>query len=137
MRSRLLNRVGGKRESPPIELTNLADLALILAFAGLLVPHLVLVPSMDLATSTGSELSAVPREHVTIMLRTDGIYWNQEVIPWLELERRIKEVKESSNPPPKIFLMGERTVPLGLNIDVRSLLRGTDFIEIALLKKDS
>lgn len=129
------HRVTGRKESPPIELTNLADLALILAFTGLLVPHLVLVPSAYLATSAGSTLSTVPREHVTILLREGGIVsWNQEVISWSELERRIHEIKERSQPP-KIFLVGERAIPLGLNIDVRGLLQGTDFVEVALQKE--
>jgi biopolymer transport protein ExbD len=69
------------------------------------------------------------------VLREDGaIYWNQEAVTWPELERRIQTVKESLQPP-RVFLMGERSVRLGVNLDVRGLLRGTDFVEVAL-KKD-
>ena len=135
MRQRIQRRVGGRKESPPIELTNLTDVALMLAFIGLLVPHFVLVPAVDLATATGTTLAVVPRESVTILLRQgETVYWNQDVVSWSELERRVQEVKASSQPP-KIFLTGERSVPLGLNIDVRTLLRGTDFIEFALHKE--
>jgi biopolymer transport protein ExbD len=135
MRQRLQRRVGDRKESPPIELTNLTDVALMLAFIGLLVPHFVLVPAVDLATSTGTTLAAVPRESVTILLRQgETVYWNREVVSWSELERRVQEVKASGQPP-KIFLTGERSVPLGLNIDVRTLLQGTDFIEFALQKE--
>ena len=135
MRQRLQRRVGGRKESPPIELTNLTDVALMLAFIGLLVPHFVLVPAVDLATSTGTTLAAVPRESVMILLRQgETVYWNQDVVSWSELERRVQEVK-ASRQPPKIFLTGERSVPLGLNIDVRTLLQGTDFIEFALHKE--
>lgn len=135
MRQRVQRRVGGRKESPPIELTNLTDVALILAFVGLLVPHLVLVPAVDLATSTGTTLAAVPREHVTILLRQgETVYWNRDVVSWTELEQRVQEVKASSQPP-KIFLTGERAVPLGLNMDVRTLLQGTDFVEYALYKE--
>ena len=135
MRHRTRQHIGVTRESPPIELTNLADLALILAFVGLLVPHLVLIPSTELATSTGAALSSMPREPVTILLRDGGsVYWNQEAIPWSELELRVQRVKENSRPP-KLFLVGERSAPLGLNIDVRTLLQGTDFVEVALQKE--
>jgi|RhiMetdeSRZDD1v2_1073273.scaffolds.fasta_scaffold31161_7 biopolymer transport protein ExbD len=135
MRQRMQRRVGSRRESPPIELTNLTDVALMLAFVGLLVPHFILVPAVDLATSTGTTLTAVPREYVTILLRQgETVYWNRDVVSWSELERRVQEVKASSQPP-KIFLTGERFVPLGLNIDVRTLLQGTDFVEYALHKE--
>lgn len=135
MRWRTLSRPRGTRESPPIELTNLADLALILAFVGLLVPHLVLVSFGDLAATTGPAVTSVPSEHVSILLTKDGtMYWNREVVSWHELERRIGEVK-ANRQPPKIVLVGERQVPLGLNIDVRTLLHGTDFVEIALKKE--
>ena len=135
MRQRRQRRIGSRKESPPIELTNLTDVALILAFVGLLVPHLVLVPAVDLATSTGTTLAPVPREYVTILLRQgETVYWNRDVVSWPELERRVQEVK-ASRQPPKIFLTGERLVPLGLNIDVRTLLQGTDFVEYALHKE--
>ena len=135
MRQRVQRRGGGKKESHPIELTNLTDVALILAFVGLLVPHLVLVPAVDLAMSTGATVTDVPRVSVTILLRQgEMVYWNQDVVPWPELERRVQEVKASSQPP-KIFLTGERSVPLGLNLDVRTLLQGTDFVEYALHKE--
>ena len=134
MRQHMQRRVGGRQESPPIELTNLTDVALMLAFVGLPVPHFVLVPAVDLATSTGTTLAAVPRESVTILLRQgETVYWNRDVVSWSELERRVQEVK-ASRQPPKIFLTGERSVPLGLNIDVRTLLQGTDFVEYALHK---
>ena len=135
MRQRVQHRVGGRQESPPIELTNLTDVALILAFVGLLVPHLVLVPAVDLATSTGATVTDVPRTSVSILLRQgETVYWNQDVVSWPELERRVQEVK-ASHQPPKIFLTGERSVPLGLNMDVRTLLQGTDFVEYALHKE--
>jgi len=135
MQQRVRRRVGGRKESPPIELTNLTDVALILAFVGLLVPHLVLVPAVDLATSTGATVTDVPRTSVSILLRQgETVYWNQDVVSWPELERRVQEVKASSQPP-KIFLTGERSVPLGLNMDVRTLLQGTDFVEYALHKE--
>ena len=135
MRERIPRRVGGRKESPPIELTNLTDVALMLAFIGLLVPHFVLVPAVDLATSTGTTLAAVPRESVTILLRQgETVYWNRDVVSWSELQRRVQEAKASSQPP-KIFLTGERSVPLGVNIDVRTLLQGTDFVEFALHKE--
>ncbi|HEY5865896.1 MAG TPA: biopolymer transporter ExbD [Candidatus Tectomicrobia bacterium] len=135
MRQRVRRRVGSRQESPPIELTNLTDVALMLAFIGLLVPHFVLVPTVDLATSTGTTLAAVPRESVTILLRQgETVYWNRDEVSWSELQRRVQEAKTSSQPP-KIFLTGERSVPLGLNIDVRTLLQGTDFVEFALHKE--
>lgn len=135
MRQRLQRRVGGRQESPPIELTNLTDVALMLAFVGLLVPQFILVPAVDLATSTGTTLAAVPRESVTILLRQgETVSWNQDVVSWSELERRVQEVK-ASRQPPKLFLTGERSVPLGLNLDVRTLLQGTDFVEFALQKE--
>lgn len=135
MRQRIPRRVGGRQESPPIELTNLTDVALMLVFIGLLVPHFVLVPAVDLTTSTGTTLAAVPRESVTILLRQgETVYWNRDVVSWVELQRRVQEAKASSQPP-KIFLSGERSVPLGLNIDVRTLLQGTDFVEFALHKE--
>ena len=135
MRQRGRRRVGGRKESSPIELMNLTDVALILAFVGLLVPHLVLVPAVDLATSTGVTVTDVPRASVTVTLRQgETVYWNRDVVSWPELERRVQEVKASSQPP-KIFLTGERSVPLGLNIDVRTLLQGTDFVEFALHKE--
>jgi biopolymer transport protein ExbD len=123
---------GRRREAAPIELTNLADLALILAFTGLLVPHLVMVPTVDLATTTGPAVSSVPGERVAILLGHDGtVYWNREVVAWAELTQRIQAVKAHTHAP-KIFLMGERQAPLGLNIDVRTLLQGTDFLELAM-----
>lgn len=135
MRRRSWGQDKGRRESSPIELTNLADLALILAFVGLLVPHLVVVPSADVAATTGQALSSVPHGRVTILLgQTGTVYWDQTIVTWAELERRIGEVKESPQPP-KIVLMGERMVPLGLNIDVRTLLHGTDFVEVAMNKE--
>ena len=135
MRQRVQRRGGGKKESHPIELTNLTDVALILAFVGLLVPHLVLVPAVDLATSTGATVTDVPRASVTILLRQgETVYWNRDVVSWPELERRVQEVK-ANRQPPKIFLTGERSVPLGLNMDVRTLLQGTDFVEYALHKE--
>jgi len=135
MRQHLQRRVRSRRESPPIELTNLTDVALMLAFVGLLVPQFILVPAVDLATSTGTTLAVVPRESVTILLRQgETVYWNRDVVSWSELERRVQEVK-ASRQPPKIFLTGERSVPLGLNIDVRTLLQGTDFVEFALHKE--
>jgi biopolymer transport protein ExbD len=127
--------VARRKESYPIELTNLTDVALMLAFVGLLVPHLVLVPAVDLATSTSTTLAAVPRAYVTILLRQGGaVYWNREAVSWPELARRVQELKASSQPP-KIVLTGERSVPLGLNIDVRTLLQGTDFVEYAQHKE--
>ncbi len=135
MRQRMQRRVGTRKASYPIELTNLTDVALMLAFVGLLVPHLVLVPAVDLATSTSMTRAAGPRGYVTILLRQgETVYWNRDVVSWPELERRVQEVKASS-PPPKIVLTGERSVPLGLNIDVRTLLQGTDFVEYALHKE--
>ena len=135
MRWRTRQRPRGPRESPSIELTNLADLALILAFVGLLVPHLVLVSSGDLAATTGPAATSIPQTHVTLLLTNAGtMYWSREVVAWPELKRRIAEVKAGPHPP-RIVLVGERETPLGLNIDVRTLLQGTDFVEVALKKE--
>jgi len=137
MRRHTLQRFRTARESHPIEFTNLADLALILAFAGLLVPQLVWVSSADLIGATGPAVSdaSLPRATVTITLTNGGsILWNRDVVSWPELEQRVRAVKDNRHPP-KLVLMGERAVPLGMNVDVRTLLRGTDFIEVALRKE--
>lgn len=130
-----LRRSNTRKEPTPIELTNLTDLALILVFAGLLIPRLVLVSSADLTSSNGPSLQAVPRHRVTITLAKGGtLYWNRDAVSWAELKERIRSAKQTS-PPPKIFLIGDREVPLGLNIDVRTLLRDTDFVEVAVEKE--
>jgi hypothetical protein len=68
---------------------------------------------------------------VTILLRQgDGV---PDAASWPNWAAH-SGVKTSSQPP-KIFLTGERSVPLGLNIDVRTLLQGTDFVEYALHKE--
>jgi len=135
MRSHMLRGFRARHKSSPVELTNLADLALILAFTGFLVPQLIQVSTGDLVASTGAPVASELREQVTILLsNTETIHWNRDVISWAELERRIQDVKESRQPP-KLFLAGERHVPLGLNIDVRTLLQGADYTEIALKKE--
>jgi biopolymer transport protein ExbD len=134
---RHLQRRRTRRESPPIELNNLADLALILVFAGLLVPQLVWVSPSDLIEDPGPAMAdaSLPRATVTITLTNGGgMLWNRDVVSWLELEQRVRTVKDHRQPP-KLVLTGERAAPLGLNVDVRTLLRGTDFIEVALQKE--
>lgn len=133
---RHLRRRRTQRESPPIELNNLADLALILVFAGLLVPQLVWVSATDLIGASGPAVDAsLPRATVTITLTNGGgMLWNRDVVSWPELEQRVRAVKDNRQPP-KLVLTGERAAPLGLNVDVRTLLRGTDFVEVALQKE--
>lgn len=137
MRRHTRHRFRTERESHPFDFTNLADIALILAFAGLLVPQLVLVSSADLIGATGPAMSdsSLPRTTVTITLTNGGsILWNREVVSWPELEQRVRAVQGHQHPP-RIVLTGQRAAPLGLNVDVRTLLRGTDFIEVALQKE--
>jgi biopolymer transport protein ExbD len=137
MRRHTLQRFQTARESHPIDLVNLADLGLILAFMGLLVPQLVLVSPPDLIGSTGPAVSEalLPRATVTITLTNGGgILWDREVITLSELELRVRAVKDH-HPQPQVFLLGEYGVQLGVNIKVRSLLRGLTFTEAALRKE--
>ena len=95
-----------------------------------------MVSSADLIGATGPAVSdALPRTTVTITLTNGGsMLWNRDIVSWPELEQRVREVQASPHPP-KLVLIGERAVPLGINVDVRTLLRGTDFVEVALRKE--
>ncbi len=123
------------RQSESIEITNIADIALILAFLGLLTPHIVMISSTDLISSTGPSVDSAPRETLTIMLQADGtILLNRETISLENLKLLLERLKNVEKKP-KIYLTGDRSAQLGLNIEIRGLLSGIDFTEIALQKE--